>query len=71
MIIYAIYDHPKDYPDNFVVRAWRPRADGGLDVSLVAHLATSLEDARAWVPRGFARMDRHDNDDPVIVEVWL
>jgi hypothetical protein len=67
---YAIYDHPSDYPDHFVVRVWRI-TDGRLDPAEECWLAKTLEDARALIPSGLYCLGRWPEDDPVIVEVWI
>jgi hypothetical protein len=66
-LLFAIYAHPADYPDGFVVRRWfgfhpelRPYAVSG-----------TLEEARAKLPPGLSNIGREDNDDPVLAEVWL
>lgn len=68
---WTIYDHPKDYPDNFVVRRWR-LGDGGEPVpDQECHLADSLEEARKYIPLGLVRMEPSPGEDPVIVETWI
>lgn len=62
----CIYDHPEDYPDNFVARVW----DVNSPTHLVA-LADTLEGIRATIPPNMTRMPRSLRDDPVIVEVWI
>lgn len=70
---YAIYDHPKDYPEDFVVRRWRI-VEGSLnpvpDETPFAR-ATSLREARAAIPPGLVHLHRHPEDDPVLVETWV
>lgn len=66
--IWVIYDHPKDFPDHFVVRiAW------GLIQSPIAQLAPDLETARRLVIEDGASfcLGRDPNDDPVIAECWI
>jgi hypothetical protein len=69
--VYAIYDSPKDMPGMFVVRAHNVeqgevKADPGADAF------HSLQEARAHCQRlGLVCMQRHPDDDPVIVETWL
>jgi hypothetical protein len=64
--IFAILDHPRDYPQFFVVRLWlsdRP-------TNLVS-LHKTLEEARASLPKGLTRMPHMADEDPVIIESWL
>lgn len=64
--MYVIYDHPRDYPNCFVVRLW----EGGRP-TLTHVLASSLDHARKQVPHGLTRIPRVPQDDPVIVETWI
>jgi hypothetical protein len=64
--LYVIYDHPRDYPESFVVRRWDleiPRE--------VVGTAPTLEAARELVPPGLYNLERYEGDDPNIVEVWI
>ncbi len=66
--IWVIYDHPRDFPDHFVVRiAW------GLVKSPVAQLAPTLEAARriAWKGGASFCLGRDSTDDPAIAESWI
>lgn len=70
--IYTIYDSPLDFPDQFVTRGSTVTGGGSVAHDLMpAAVVRSLETARAAVPPGLHRLDRHPDDDPVIVEVWL
>lgn len=66
---YTIYDHPRDYPEGFVVRRWDISADG--PVAGQAQTAPTLEAARAKIPVGLVCMVPSAGDDPVIVETWI
>lgn len=70
MKIYTIYDHPSDYPDNFVTRCYTVLQSGLFQAS-TAVLSKSLEEARTKIPLGFYMIPRHPTDDPVIVESWI
>jgi hypothetical protein len=72
MWIWVIYDHPSDFPDEFVARRWiiipmrhcyMPTAD--------FYTAKTLDDIRARLPKGLTRLPRQDDDDVVIVETWV
>jgi hypothetical protein len=65
---YAIYDHPTDFPDSFVVREWKV-SGAGVEAGS-AQTADSLEQARALVPPGLQLLPDFEDDDPKIVEVW-
>jgi len=67
---WVIYDHPRDYPDKFVMRRWEIGRGLVMATDDMA-LADTLEEARAQVPAGRYRLEREADDDPVIVEMWL
>jgi len=72
LILYTIYDHPKDFPHHYVVR---PHAVTPGDV--MPHgfscLYNTLEEARAdCIDNGADTcLMREPDDDPVIIETWL
>jgi hypothetical protein len=68
--IWVIFDHPRDFPDKFVIRIQEASASG------VRHrpevwLRDSLEEARKVIPPGLVRIERDPSDDSVIVESWI
>ena len=66
--LYAIYDHPIDFPDSFVIRQWYVQAG---DVEAGPYQAvSSLEEAQALLPEGATELPDHPLDDPKIVGVW-
>lgn len=69
---WTIYKNPRDYPGCYVVRRGQAILALGivhdLEPTAVCH---SLVEAREAVPPGRVRMDRHPDDDPVIVETWI
>jgi hypothetical protein len=66
--LYVVYDHPRDYPDEFVVRRWNmDRPELGEPFARGA----SLEAVRAALPRNLWNLGRSRNDDDAIVEVWI
>jgi hypothetical protein len=64
--LFVVYDHPRDFPEKFVVRRWQ-----GIVPTAEFALADSLEEARAKVPGDCVRIDRNPADDPAILETWL
>lgn len=68
--MWTVYNHPSDHPDHWVARRWEILASGPspTDDKL---LAGSVEDVRAMLPEGLFRLDRQEEDDPVIFETWL
>jgi hypothetical protein len=68
---WTIYDHPTDYPENFVVRRSVVEGPSGLKPDKEVKLASTLEEARELIPPGYHRFDRDPTDPPVIVECWM
>jgi hypothetical protein len=65
--LFVVYDHPKDYPDNFVVRRFIVDKPTGQ-----CWLYDDLEKARIDLQnQGRICLPRDPYDDPVIVECWL
>jgi hypothetical protein len=67
--LYAIYDHPTDYPPGFVLREWLITSTGMRTGQ--AWAAPTLEQAREMIPDGTERQPRDPDDDTKIVEVWM
>jgi hypothetical protein len=65
--MWVIYDHPRDYPREFVARKWVGEA--ATPEVICAHSVGALRDIMR--SRGLNRLARHDSDDEVIVETWL
>lgn len=70
---WVIYEHPRDFPEHFVIRCWNITAGVIMQTNEV-WLRPDLDSAREVVavncPGGY-RLDRQPGDDPVIVEVWI
>lgn len=72
LVMWTIYDHPRDHPDLFVARAYLigegpepvPSNEG------IAHreLEPLRQQMRDW---GLTCLPRNEGDDPMIVETWL
>ncbi len=69
LFVYAIYDNPKDFPGEIVVRRWR--VSRGVTAEELVHRSCSLKQARSSIPDGLVCLPRSPSDDPVIVEVWI
>lgn len=66
---YVIYERPKDFPNNYVVRRYT-FFPGRVEIGEYL-LADSLEQARSFIPLGFVPIGRDPTDDPVIIETWI
>lgn len=73
--MWTIFENPSDYPGKFVVREVRAKAGRALSAVTPTAVTETLDDARiaaqAASPYVLTCMPRHEDDDPVIVEVWL
>lgn len=67
--LFTIYDHPRDYPESFVVRHWTLCAGILIPGERLAVVPT-LADARAAIPSGLENFGRDETDDPAITETW-
>lgn len=64
--MWVVYDHPTDFPESYVARKWKnctPTQD--------IIVETTLETVRERLPNGLVRLERHELDDPCIVESWI
>jgi hypothetical protein len=68
--IWTIYQHPSDYPDQYVARKTIASADKHVMTNDM-FTADSLDEIRALLPPALMRIPRYASDDPVIVECWL
>jgi hypothetical protein len=68
--MWAVYDHPADFPDSYVARKWLtlPKVSA-TDEKIIC---SSLDDIRDEMEaRGLVCLMRNPQDDPCIVETWL
>lgn len=70
MLIWTIYEKPKDHPDHYVVRRFMVSA-GIVMHDPVCQLADTLENARALLPAGLVNLGRSPQDQNSIIETWL
>ena len=71
MVMYTIYEKPKDHPLYFVLRGHEILESGGSRPLPTCVLAQTLEEARHHVPFGHCNIGREQGDDPCIVETWV
>lgn len=71
LVMWVVYDHPKDYPENFVARKFLI-GHGEARASAEALVFVDLVPLR-WVLQraGLCCLARNPQDDPVIVESWI
>lgn len=71
LAIWTVYDHPKDFPQEFVARRFSVDRHGSRPTDDVL-TSTSLDLLRTELAgRGLTVINRMPGDDPKIVEVWL
>jgi len=71
MSMWTIYDHPTDFPNEFVARRHEIVRGGSRPTSdaMASHSLDLLRDELAR--RGLSCISRHPTDEPQIVETWL
>ena len=65
-LLYCVYDHPSDYPDKWVARAFV-----GDVPTIILFEADTLDQLRELKPRRMNIIPRMTNDDPCIAECWV
>lgn len=68
--MWTIYDHPMDFPQEFVARRHDVTRQGPVPTDDVVTGGT-LEEVRAQIPPGLFCTPRSESDDSVIVETWF
>lgn len=70
--MWVVYDHPTDFPANYIARRWYivPNEDPIVSREIIP--AAELDDLRYVLDgMGLSQLAHMDNDDPVIIETWL
>lgn len=69
--VWAVYDHPADFPSTYVARCWLsgPGTVTATDDFIVSPDLESLRHLLAC--RGLTRFDRSPEDDAKLLEVWI
>jgi hypothetical protein len=68
--MWVVTHNTEDFPGLYVVRVHEV-GPGYTHPTDKYQTAPTLEAIRELVPEGKVKIDRHPNDDPVIVETWL
>jgi hypothetical protein len=67
LVMWTVYERPTDYPNEWVARRFL-----GEEPTAELERADTLEELQERLSaKGLVWMDRHANDDPKIVGVWL
>jgi hypothetical protein len=72
MAMWTVYDHPRDFPNNYVAREWIAE-DGRTRPTGNFLLANDIEVLREILlaQMHLHRLPRSESDDPKIVETWI
>ena len=80
LAVYVVYFNPTDFPNKWVVRLHTISKEEGVQATEEYYVAHSIEEARDGLAEfaaeldmqiPCARLERSEQDDPVIVETWL
>lgn len=69
--MWVVYANPSDFPGKFVVRRQLVYAGQVVPDHKPRFVGDSLEEARASIPPGLYRQNRHPEDESQIVETWF
>jgi hypothetical protein len=70
MSLWTIYHRPADYPNGFVARRFEIHEGYAVATGDMKFGAT-LDAVRDQIPQELYRIERSEDDDPVVVETWL
>lgn len=71
MIMWVLYDHPSDFPDDIVARKFAIAA-GEVTATDETKTFASTDEAQTFFSEfGFVAIPRQDDDDPVIIASWV
>jgi hypothetical protein len=70
LAMWTVYDHPTDYPNQFVARKFLVNSKGVVRTNDM-FLADTLEEIRDLLPPGLMNLYRYAQDDPNIIETWI
>lgn len=62
----VVFKEPLDFKNDYVARVFDLDSPTSLHV-----IGKTLEEVRESIPQWMHRMNRHENDEPHILEVWL
>ncbi|MDW5418096.1 hypothetical protein R6242_16135 [Iodobacter sp. CM08] len=70
LAVRTIYEHPTDYPDDYVARKSFVQ-DGAIKQTEEVFIEKTLEEVRSKLPSNLNKIARAPEDEPQIVECWL
>lgn len=69
--MWVVFDRPVDFPDHYVVRKQIAYSGRVVPTEVPWSLGATLDDVRATLPAGLARLERDERDVTPLVEVWF
>jgi hypothetical protein len=69
--LWTIYQHPRDFPDEFVARLYLVPGGPNFGATSTILRGATLEAVRAQLPPDLYNMGRQPEDDACIVETWI
>ncbi|MFL6717225.1 MAG: hypothetical protein ACJ8G3_16285 [Burkholderiaceae bacterium] len=64
--MWVVYEEPPAFPNQYVARRYRSYVETGEYV-----VGDTLNDVRAKLPPGLMRIERSNQDDPMVRESWI
>ncbi|HEX8884881.1 MAG TPA: hypothetical protein VF797_10360 [Noviherbaspirillum sp.] len=64
--MWIVYEEPPAFPNQYVARRYRSYVETGEFV-----VGDTLNDVRAKLPPGLMRIERSNQDDPMVRESWI
>jgi hypothetical protein len=71
MSMWTVYDHPCDWPEQYVARRYEILPDGPMPTEDTISSVDLALVRRALSLRGLTPITRSEGDDPNILETWL
>jgi len=71
LAVWVIYDHPKDFPQGYVLRAQYVMDDSSIKADAIAWYADDPDKLRSILPPGLFKLMPAPQDDVTIMETWL
>ena len=66
--VYVVYDHPSDYPNEYVVRRWL----NDIPMPDLEYRSTEIHEVRKYLAmKGLTWLTRVEDDDDKILETWI
>ena len=71
MIMWVLYDHPKDFPDKYVARKWHVQTGRGTPTDEIITDDQLDELRKKMQHKCLTKIQRNTINDPIIIETWM